>query len=52
MLSINYICKVCNGERTHQVRVCSDLLPPYVHVLECTGCGYLCITTVDKSRRV
>jgi hypothetical protein len=52
MQSINHICRACQAERTHQIRIVSDLLPAYVHVLECTGCGYLCITSVDNSGRV
>jgi len=31
----------------HRVRYVSDLLPPNVHVLECTGCGSLGITLVE-----
>ena len=52
MQSINHHCRACNAERTHQIRIVSDLLPAYVYVLECTGCGYLCIKSVDNSGRV
>ena len=47
MQSVNWKCRMCKIEILHQVRIVCDLLPPNVHVLECTGCGYLGITLVE-----
>jgi hypothetical protein len=47
MRSVNWNCRLCKTEVLHQVRMVSDLLPPNVHVLECTGCGFLGITLVE-----
>jgi len=52
MQCISHYCKICKTEINHQIRVVSELLPAYVRVLECTGCGYLCITSVDNFGRV
>ena len=47
MRLVNWSCRVCKKETTHRTRYVSDLLPPNVHVLECTGCSYMGITLVE-----
>jgi len=47
MRSVNWRCRICKADKLHRVRFVSDLLPPNVHVLECTGCSNLGITLVE-----
>jgi len=52
MPSIKWRCGMCKTDMLHRVRYVSDLLPPNVHVLECTGCGNLGITLVEIAEEV
>jgi hypothetical protein len=47
MQSIEHMCRICKEVTLQITRRVSDLLPPNVHVLECTGCGCLGITSVQ-----
>ena len=47
MLTLPYNCRSCQRVTIQRPRVVTDLLPPNVHVLECTGCGKLTIALVD-----
>jgi len=49
MQSISHYCRVCKIEIDHQIRVVSELLPAYVHVVECTGCGNLDVKSMEPA---
>jgi hypothetical protein len=47
MSTLPYNCRSCQRVTIQRPRIVTDLLPPHVHVLECTGCGKLTIALVD-----
>ena len=49
MQCTSHYCKICKMQINHQIRVVSDLLPAYVHVVECTGCGELDIKSMEPA---
>ena len=52
MLTLPYNCRRCKRVTIQRPRIVTDLLPPHVHVLECTRCLKLTIALVDIDGRV
>jgi hypothetical protein len=47
MTKLHYNCRLEKKLTVQVVQTVCDLLPPNVHVLQCTGCGYLSVALVD-----
>jgi hypothetical protein len=47
MRSIDLICKYCHEFKSQIIRYSTDLLPPFVEHLQCTGCEKEWITCVQ-----
>jgi len=49
MQSVELKCPKCQRIKLQMIRYSSDLLPPYAKHLQCTGCTFEWITSVDNS---
>ena len=49
MPSVELKCKGCGELKPQLIRQSSDLIPPYIKHLQCTGCSFEWITLVDNS---
>ena len=49
MPSLELKCKGCDEIKLHLIRHSSDLMPPYIKHVQCTGCSFEWISLVDNS---
>ena len=47
-MPIKYECRIEKKLTTQTIRIVTDNLPAYVHVIQCNSCGVMGVAQIDK----